>query len=100
MSESDDLETVVRLLNRFKDQVRRDYRARMVAVFGSYARREQRAHSDLDVLVDFGPEATLFDLVGLADFLEERLHRRIDVVPVDTLREEIKSQVLREAVPL
>jgi predicted nucleotidyltransferase len=36
----------------------------------------------------------------LADFLEERLGIRVDVVPVDALREEIRDQVFREAVYL
>ena len=35
-----------------------------VRVFGSVARREAREDSDLDLLVTFGPTATLFDLVG------------------------------------
>jgi hypothetical protein len=63
-------------------------------------RGEQRETSDLDVLVRFAPGATLFDLVGLADLLEESLGIRVDVVPVDALREEIRDQVFREAVYL
>jgi predicted nucleotidyltransferase len=83
-----------------KEEANQYYRAEIVGVFGSYARGEQTACSDVDVLVNFLPGATLFDLVGLADFLEERLNLRVDVVPVDALREEIREKVLKEAVPL
>jgi predicted nucleotidyltransferase len=83
-----------------KEEVSREYRAEVVGVFGSYARGEQKAGSDVDVLVNFLPGATLFDLIGLADFVEERLNLRVDVVPVDALREEIREQVLKEALSL
>ncbi len=45
--------------------------------------------SDIDVLVDFQEDADLLDLVGLGLFLEERLGRRVDVVPRKALRKEI-----------
>jgi hypothetical protein len=97
---SKDVQTLIRLLETAAGDVQRRYRAEILGIFGSYVRGEQRETSDLDVLVRFAPGATLFDLVGLADFLEERLGIRVDVVPVDALREEIRDQVLREAVYL
>jgi predicted nucleotidyltransferase len=71
-----------------------------IGLFGSCARREEEEASDIDVLVDFREEASLFDLVGLALFLEERLGRKVDVVPKESLRAEIRESVLREAVTL
>ena len=91
---------ITKTIAELKEEMCRDYRAEVVGVFGSYARGEQQAGSDVDVLVNFLPGATLFDLVGLAEFLEERLNLRVDVVPVDALREEIREQVLKEALPL
>ena len=44
--------------------------------------------SDVDVLADFTAEADLLDLVGLAQLLEERLQRPVDVVPRAALRAE------------
>jgi len=62
-----------------------------------YNRGEQRETSDIDLLVDFDEGADLFDLVGLGEFLEARLHHRVDVVSKRALREEIRQQVLKEA---
>ena len=97
---AEELKRIADTIARLKDLVSQQYRADVVGVFGSYARGEQTAGSDVDVLVNFRPGATLFDLVGLADFLEERLNLRVDVVPMDALREEIREQVLKEALPL
>jgi predicted nucleotidyltransferase len=91
---------IARALAELKEKAIQEYRAEIVGVFGSYARGEQKAGSDVDVLVNFLPGATLFDLVGLAELLEDRLKLRVDIVPVDTLRAEIREQVLKEAIRL
>jgi len=87
-------------LNQEKAEIRRRYKAEIKAIFGSQARGEQRADSDLDLLVDFDESADLFDLVGLELFLEEKLGCQVDLVPQRTLREEIRASVLSEAIPL
>ncbi|MDI1472629.1 MAG: nucleotidyltransferase family protein [Thermodesulfovibrio sp.] len=89
------------ILNSFKEKIRNQYRAEIIGIFGSYVRSEQKRGSDLDVLVKFYEGATLFELVGLAIFLEKKLGiKRVDVVPYDTIREEIKERILKEAVYL
>lgn len=59
-----------------------DYKAKIVGLFGSYVRGVQTESSDVDILVRFLEGATLLDLVGLANFLEEELHVKVDIVPV------------------
>lgn len=76
------------------------YKVREIGVFGSVVRGEQKQASDIDVLVDFEDNADLFDLVGLGLFLEERLGRKVDVVPKRALRKEIRDSVLKEVVPV
>jgi predicted nucleotidyltransferase len=56
--------------------------------------------SDIDVLVDFGDDASLFDLVRLVLFLEEKCHRKVDVIPKESLRAELREAVLQEMVTL
>ncbi len=92
------LNEIISTLNSLKDVIKKEYKAEIVGVFGSYVRGEQRETSDVDVLVRFFEGASLFDLVGLGDFLEERLGVKVDVVPIDTIRKEIKEAVLKEAV--
>jgi len=73
---------------------------RELALFGSLARQEQGPTSDVDLLVDFAAGVTLFDLVGLGLFLEEKLGCPVDVVPRRALRREIRNEALNQAVPV
>ncbi len=85
-------------LEDLKGEVRRRYRAEITGIFGSYVRGEQGEKSDVDILVKFHEDATLFDFVGLAIFLEEKLGIKVDVVPQDTIREEIRDRIMGEVV--
>ncbi|RLB01942.1 MAG: nucleotidyltransferase [Deltaproteobacteria bacterium] len=94
------LEKIKGVLKDLKREIRNKYKAELLGIFGSFARGEQTSKSDLDVLVLFDTDATLFDFVGLAIFLEEKLGIKVDIVPQDTLRKEIKEKVLSDVVPL
>lgn len=87
---------ILSVLSGLKSELRARFNVTSVGVFGSFVRGEQRDGSDIDVLVDFSEEADLFDLVGLGIFLEEKLGRRVDVVPRRALRAEIRESVLRQ----
>ena len=74
--------------------------ARNVRVFGSVARGEEHAASDVDFLVDLVPGRTLLDLVGLRLALEGLLAIDVDVTTLDMLKPAARNAVLSEAVPL
>jgi hypothetical protein len=74
--------------------------ARNVRVFGSVARGDNDARSDIDFLVDLEPDRSLFDLSGLLLDLEAVLHSQVDVVTERGLRSRVRDRVLQEAVPL
>jgi predicted nucleotidyltransferase len=94
------IEQIKKIIEEVKDVARQEYKAEIVGIFGSFARDEGREDSDIDILVRFLKGATLFDLVGLADFLEEKLKRKVDVVSERALRQEIKKYVTKEMVRL
>lgn len=71
-----------------------------VRIFGSVARDEANAASDLDFLVDLEPGRSLLDLGGLLMDLQELLQRPVDVVTESSLRPRIRERALREALPL
>ncbi len=74
--------------------------AHNVRVFGSVARGEAGPDSDVDLLVDVGPEHTPFFPGGLVADLEELLGRHVDVTTEQGLHWYIRARVLEEAVPL
>ncbi len=71
-----------------------------IAVFGSVARGEAGPASDIDLLVTFGPAASLFDLVGPREELSARFGRRVQATTPGSLRPEMREPVGREAVPV
>jgi predicted nucleotidyltransferase len=96
-----DLEEIKKKLAALNKEIKEQYKAEVIALFGSYVRHEQKKKSDLDILVKFYEGTTLFELVGLAIFLEEKLGiKKVDVVPYDAVREEIRDRILKEAVYL
>jgi len=76
------------------------YGAHSIRVFGSVARRQDDADSDIDFLVEMEPGRSLFDLGGLLMDLEKLLNTKVDVVTERGLKERIRERVLNEAVPL
>ena len=71
-----------------------------IRVFGSAARGESRSESDLDLLVEVTGPTTPWFPGGLVAELEEFLGRRVDIVEPDGIRESLRREILRDAVPL
>jgi predicted nucleotidyltransferase len=71
-----------------------------VRVFGSVLRGAETPESDIDLLVEFAPDRSLLDLVGLQIDLETLLGRRTDVVTEASLSPYLRERILLEAGPL
>ena len=83
------------------DQAAPELRAQGVKelwLFGSAARAELKAGSDIDILVDFAVPVTLFEFARLRRRLEGLLGRPVDLVTRDALKPQLREQILREAV--
>ena len=71
-----------------------------VRVFGSMARGDAGPQSDVDLLIDVGPDPSPWFPGGFVAELEELLGRRVQVVTERGLDELLRDRVLEEAVPL
>jgi predicted nucleotidyltransferase len=69
-------------------------------IFGSVLHGTDREDSDIDLLVDALPGATLFDLGGLQDELESLLGVHVDLLTPDDLPPKYRAKVLAEAQPV
>lgn len=69
-------------------------------LFGSVARKEDVLDSDIDFLVDAGPQTTLFSIGGMIADLEDIFERRVDVRTLGDLHPKMRSRVLAEAIDL
>jgi predicted nucleotidyltransferase len=68
--------------------------------FGSLARGEATADSDIDLLVDLKHDRTLLNLAAFRREAGEILDLPVDVATVDMLKDRIRDEVLSEALPL
>ncbi|MDI9349634.1 MAG: nucleotidyltransferase family protein [Candidatus Symbiobacter sp.] len=71
---------------------------KQLAIFGSTARDEAAADSDLDLLVEFKHPENLTNFCGLKNYLEENLSVMVDMGTFDTIRQELKSKIMKDAI--
>lgn len=76
----------------------KQYGVRKAGIFGSYARGDIGPESDLDLLVDFPPGASLLDLVGLQMDLKDELGIEVDANTYNALHPLIRDRVLSDEI--
>ncbi len=89
---------VMARLKSLKGELATRYDVREIGIFGSVAREEHDAGSDIDLLVEFGSHADLLTYIGLWQFLEESFGMKIDLVSKGGLRREMRDAVMRDVV--
>jgi uncharacterized protein len=67
-------------------------------IFGSYARGDYKKNSDIDMLIEFKGEKSLFDLVRLERELNKLLKRDIDLLTYNSINHLLKERILKEEV--
>ena len=70
---------ILKLLAREKPELKRRFRVRQMALFGSYVRGDQQAGSDVDILVDVDPSIGI-EFVSLAERIEKLLGQPVDLI--------------------
>ena len=70
------------------------------ALFGSIARGDNRPDSDIDILIEFDPNAhvTVFDCVGVKDFIANLFSQPVDVIDREALKPYLRAPSERDAV--
>ncbi len=70
------------------------------ALFGSYVRGEENEKSDVDILVDYPNEKSLFDFVNTKIQLEDVLGKRVDLIEYKTIKPKLKQYILSEQLQI
>lgn len=92
------LNEILTQLKEIKPDLEKDYDITELGVFGSFARGEQTANSDIDILVDYKEGTSLLTLGGLQYMLTELFKTKVDLVMKKTLKRNIGKQILSEVV--
>jgi predicted nucleotidyltransferase len=93
--------TIQKLLEEKREEIlslAAQHGARNVRIFGSVARNEAKADSDVDFLVEMESGRSLLDRVALIQDLEDLLGRKVDVANVKGLREFWRERILQESI--
>lgn len=91
-------EQLLALLTEHKPVLAERFGVQKLALFGSFARDTATADSDVDVLVRFDGIATSKRYFGVQFYLEDLLHRPVDLVTEQALRERLRPYVERDAI--
>ena len=79
-------------------EIRRRFSVRTLAIFGSTARDDAAAGSDVDVLVVFDRKATFDLFMDLKFYLEELLGTQVDLVTEKALRPQLRRAIEQEMI--
>ena len=91
------LETATGILSANKDVLFHKYPIKELGIFGSVARKEENADSDIDILVEFS-EPVGWEIIDLASELEELLGYKVDLVSKKAVRPNLMPFVLKDIV--
>jgi uncharacterized protein len=90
--------SVLEILDKNEKDLKGKYHVKKIGIFGSVARNEASATSDVDILVEFEQPVDFFEFIDLKEHLEKLLGRRVDLVTVKALKAQLKERILREVV--
>lgn len=92
------LDEIKNILDKHREELKGKYKITEIGVFGSYVRGEQRNRSDVDLLAQFGEPISLLELVGAENYISDLLRMKVDLVPKEDVRPELKDRILKEVV--
>jgi predicted nucleotidyltransferase len=88
-------EAVNETLRKNKQGMQLQFHVAQIGLFGSYRRDEQRAGSDIDILVEFEKgHKDLFNYLRLKNYLEEILGTDVDLVMKEAVKPKLKNLIL------
>ena len=93
-----DRQQILAALTQCRREIAERFGVARLALFGSAARDELRADSDVDVLVEFQGPATFDGYFSLKEYLEALLGRQVDLVTEQGLKPRARKQVERDLV--
>ena len=90
-------ELLVRL-HSLKDELKQQFGIEEIALFGSYARGEAEEESDVDIAIISMKEKNYFTLISAMQYLEEKLHKKVDLGFFDSIRPFVKRRIKKDLI--
>lgn len=91
------IEELKKIVASHRTEIEERYHVKSIAIFGSYARNEQSEESDVDILVEF-KEPVGLTFIHLADYLEELLGVKVDLLTPAAIKPNRREYIMEEAI--
>lgn len=100
MSQSLSSEDIISVLRQQKDILRDKFYVRSIAIFGSFARNEGRADSDIDILAEIDAPLEIYvnNREALLAYLRQLFERPVDLANPSSLKPHYKERILKQAI--
>ena len=92
-----DLNSIRKMLSDLKPELVKNFHVSSIGIFGSVARNDFSADSDLDLIVEFDQPVGI-GFIDLANFLEEKIHAQVDLVSKRGIKPEYLSSIENEII--
>ena len=93
-------DAVVEILKQNNAELTKQFGVKSLLLFGSVAKNEATATSDVDLLVEFNRPVGCFGLFALQDYLEKLLGCSVDLGTPESLKPYVREHVMGELIPV
>ncbi|MEA3416725.1 MAG: nucleotidyltransferase family protein [Thermodesulfobacteriota bacterium] len=91
-------QNILKILAEHRSEIESRFGVASLSLFGSVARDEAVAESDVDILVTFVKTPGMFGFLELKEYLEYLLQCPVDLVTKNALKYQFREQILQEAI--
>lgn len=92
-----ELSTIQNILTQLKPELIEKYNVSSIGLFGSVVRDDFKPTSDVDIIVDFSKPIGI-EFVDLADYIEKKLQKRVDLVSKSGVKPKYLKAIEREII--
>lgn len=92
------VEDIEKIIEKEKGELLREYKIKSIGIFGSYAKNSAKEKSDIDLIAEFEEPVSLLGVIKAENYLIELLGIRVDLVPKEDIRKELKETILKEVI--
>ncbi len=92
------LKEIQHIIKAHKEDIQKRYHVKEIGIFGSYVREENKADSDIDLLVEFSEPISLFEFIDLEEYIQNLIGIKVDLVSKKGLKPGIGRYILNEVV--
>lgn len=91
---------ILDFISKSKPMLREKFHVSKIGLFGSYARQEQSANSDIDLIVEFDENTKdLYDLkISIKQFFKDNLNLEVDLCREKYIKPRYRKRILNEAI--